>query len=151
MNHSRFEVSLCIVEKSIPKNIFACSYLLFTIFIDCFANSSFLQRLFLIISVAGHILSRVYNCTKYNNRPIDNATTARFILAHFSSAQFTINFYLTLLSHLMLLPYVSVSSDWLTYLEVLILSLRGTLFTPHKLFLDYFELPKLLPKMTSYN
>jgi len=26
--------------------------------------------------ITGHILTRIYNCTKHGNRPIDNATTA---------------------------------------------------------------------------
>jgi|SRR6218665_252311 len=34
----------------------------------------------------GHILSRIYNCTKRGYRPIDNATTA-----HFTTAQIVIN------------------------------------------------------------
>jgi len=33
-----------------------------------------------------HILSRIYNCTKHGNRPIDNATTAHFTL-HISILQ----------------------------------------------------------------
>ena len=33
---------------------------------------------------AGHILSRIYNCTKHGNRPIDVATTAHF---DFTTAQ----------------------------------------------------------------
>src|SRR6218665_2166063 len=35
---------------------------------------------------AGHILSRIYNCTKHGNWPLDNATTARFTL-HISILQ----------------------------------------------------------------
>jgi len=35
---------------------------------------------------SGHILSNIYNCTKHGNRPIDNATTARFTL-HISILQ----------------------------------------------------------------
>jgi len=35
---------------------------------------------------AGHILSRIYNCTKHGNRPIDNVTTAHFTL-HISNLQ----------------------------------------------------------------
>jgi len=31
-------------------------------------------------SLAGHILSRIYNCTKPGNRPIENAATAHFTL-----------------------------------------------------------------------
>jgi len=30
--------------------------------------------------MAGHILSRTYNCTKHDNRPIDNAATENFRL-----------------------------------------------------------------------
>ena len=29
---------------------------------------------------AGHILSRIYNCAKHGNRPIDSAKTAHFTL-----------------------------------------------------------------------
>ena len=32
---------------------------------------------------AGHILSRIYNCTKHGNRPIDNAKNAHVFTAHF--------------------------------------------------------------------
>src|SRR6218665_692571 len=35
---------------------------------------------------SGHILSRIYNCTKHGNRPIDNSTTAHFTL-HISFLQ----------------------------------------------------------------
>jgi len=30
--------------------------------------------------MAGHILSRIYNCTKPGNRPINNVTIAQFTL-----------------------------------------------------------------------
>ena len=32
----------------------------------------------------GHILSRIYNCTKHGNRSIDNATTAHFALLKYA-------------------------------------------------------------------
>jgi len=30
--------------------------------------------------LAGHILSRIYNCTEHGNPPIDNTTIVHFIL-----------------------------------------------------------------------
>jgi len=36
--------------------------------------------------IAGHILSRIYNCTKHDNQPIPNAANAPFTL-HISILQ----------------------------------------------------------------
>ena len=52
-------------------------------------NMLFMFALFLAKygnSYQGIILSRIYNCTKPGNRPIDNATTAHFTL-HISILQ----------------------------------------------------------------
>src|SRR6218665_4002481 len=48
-----------------------------------YTSLSTVLRLLWKHSVPGHILSRIYNCTKTGNRPIDNATNAHFTTAHF--------------------------------------------------------------------
>jgi len=40
------------------------------------ACSGALRRIKWVVRRAGHILSRIYNCTIHGNRPIDNATSA---------------------------------------------------------------------------